>query len=1109
MSDDFDGIGNGGQGVVELPPGSMGLGTSFGLRSGDGAKFDATPPFKITVFAPGLLLPQPGLAEVIEVTAMDGDTVTDCVRGAEPYAGSSDLVAITKGWQVSNALTAGTLKKIQDAASSGGGGGGGAVASVNDQTGAVVLAAEDIASSDTYETVIAGLSGVQAVWRFGEASGTSIADVVGGFTATLAGGVTLGETGFVSDGSTSATFNGSSGVATVPNHTALHNFSEWTIVAWIRRSGDIAQYGAVMGDVNGFANEVNYMLAFEISAAGANCLEAGFWESGTWYTAAVGTPLTKDEDHLIVATWDGTTISIWDNGLLVAQNAPGGIAPLTSGSTTLMGSGYAGAHAAITLGWVGLGNTAISADDVAALYAARVDGEVVTANKPLPSSLIGRADGQVLGGPNIVVTDNHVWLQDPTNPNGACDNTGSSYVNEALRGAILRAMSAPGGGQGFKTFASAPGLLKYDSSDPVFIPAGLIDATPGLRAVTLHMPSDTGQGTVMGICGATSALATTLVVNNISGDFPDPTVMGRPVLAVAVSSGFTYTGVTHAGSGTSRTATLTGCAPLSYIPGSGIPGIGSVGLVVAGAPLQTGDLSPRGSSLLPAWYVQGPGGGSWRSSPSEVPPTDAMDGPFVWGGAGCSVSGFRFGLSWANDHELFKGDSWLTGNWAAYASLAPKAFWDQGGQTFEGGDAILGNIWCTFYVAPFATLETMTVDNLLAGFCPVFIQKGPTSGVSTVPISSGGNVWRNLQIEGLGLTLVASDGTATLTGDKFIDGGIGWEGALPDGYSQKVGLACPFNGVSFDGFGGLQGIATGDPFTVWKADLAIGRMINGALPMATMIAGRKPQILTSGYPIVRVDLDEGVVTAGQSADINAGDLVTVNGYVNADWVQALHNVPAGVASVISGTIHGVAAAAEDSYLPLYQNDRPGFVPVNVHQRATPPTSPSATTSGTTGTRGAGVHYYRQAALLSGGGVTAASTEVSVTIASGQSAVIASTNPTAPHGQTIIGLRTYVATSSGGQVSAFDTSGSALATVTDTGQSLSTTSPTTNNVGCEIFFPGSLQAVLVRDNSAESPGTACTASGPGDTGGVLIGMASKNVGGSQDNGVHGLVLLSLK
>ncbi len=72
-----------------------------------------------------------------------------------------------------------------------------------------------------YNTILQTTPGALALWHLNEPSGTTFADSVGGFTATISGGVTLNQTGLCADGSKAAIFNGSTGSAALASSASL------------------------------------------------------------------------------------------------------------------------------------------------------------------------------------------------------------------------------------------------------------------------------------------------------------------------------------------------------------------------------------------------------------------------------------------------------------------------------------------------------------------------------------------------------------------------------------------------------------------------------------------------------------------------------------------------------------------------------------------------------------------------------------------------------------------------------------------------------------------------------------------------------------------------
>lgn len=158
------------------------------MRPGDGARFvddegvALVVPFMVTLWAPGDAQPVPGRSEIVEVLSYEGDTITDCVRGAEYIGGTNVPCAIVAGWQVGVALTAGQYKSVS------GGGGGGSLeigASVASATASALLGADssgDLASGPATESVVTVTSGAapQMDWSSGTDQQGFVKDVSSG-----------------------------------------------------------------------------------------------------------------------------------------------------------------------------------------------------------------------------------------------------------------------------------------------------------------------------------------------------------------------------------------------------------------------------------------------------------------------------------------------------------------------------------------------------------------------------------------------------------------------------------------------------------------------------------------------------------------------------------------------------------------------------------------------------------------------------------------------------------------------------------------------------------------------------------------------------------------
>ncbi len=154
-------------------------------------------------------------------------------------------------------------------------------------------------------------------WRLNETSGTVVKDSSGaGLDGNILGGVTLGSDGIEN---TSFTFNGTTGVLGIPNGRQmilLNSQNNVTATAWIKT------------DFSSTGNQdiVVHNCQFVIRLNGTN-KNASFYVCTTvpttgWRTQ-VSTPnksINPNEWTFIAATYDGTTQSVYINGVLKASN---------------------------------------------------------------------------------------------------------------------------------------------------------------------------------------------------------------------------------------------------------------------------------------------------------------------------------------------------------------------------------------------------------------------------------------------------------------------------------------------------------------------------------------------------------------------------------------------------------------------------------------------------------------------------------------------------------------------------------------------------------------------------------------------------------------------
>lgn len=184
-----------------------------------------------------------------------------------------------------------------------------------------------------YASLVLSLS-PSAYWRFGEASGSSIADSAGTNTGTLAGVTTLGQTSLlVADGGTACLF-GAAGLMTAPSAAALNlGDGPFTILFWTRRGASMAatqvvfDKGATGGDGYGgyFTNTDTFR--WTDSSGGGSIIDTTAIKDQSPHMLAWGKNAAANTSYLDGAS-NGTagsnvTLSNTTNVLHIASDAGG------------------------------------------------------------------------------------------------------------------------------------------------------------------------------------------------------------------------------------------------------------------------------------------------------------------------------------------------------------------------------------------------------------------------------------------------------------------------------------------------------------------------------------------------------------------------------------------------------------------------------------------------------------------------------------------------------------------------------------------------------------------------------------------------------------------
>lgn len=188
------------------------------------------------------------------------------------------------------------------------------------------------AGPGTLDTVILAESSLVHFWKLNEAAASgTVADSKGSLTGTV-NGATLGSTALGNDGETSASFNGTSN--NIKFTSLWGTNANWTYEAVVKQTAFNSTTPFVCGTGNNQSGNAIYVgmggadsthIVVQILLNGASLL------SGS-------TLLALNSTHHIAATYDGTNLTLYINGVQDAQTAHAAIA--ATGTTGTIGAGW-------------------------------------------------------------------------------------------------------------------------------------------------------------------------------------------------------------------------------------------------------------------------------------------------------------------------------------------------------------------------------------------------------------------------------------------------------------------------------------------------------------------------------------------------------------------------------------------------------------------------------------------------------------------------------------------------------------------------------------------------------------------------------------------------
>jgi VCBS repeat-containing protein len=334
--------------------------------------------------------------------------------------------------------------------------------------------------------------GAASYWRLGETSGTVATDAKGVANGTYAGGVTLAQTGALSgDTDKAASFDGVDDTVTAGDVYDFAGTVAFSVEFWAKKDTNPASvYPLFVNKDSGSSPRNGWNISMSPDSTGVDAGKIGFerWNAGVGDGPTSTTATQVGVWYYIVATYDGTTMRIYINGVLEASAAsslsmPGNAAAFSIGKSPT-GNQFDG-----TIDDVAVYNAALTAVQIDAHYAARTHAAAVT----------GFSGTAVTDAASPWQSNTHTFTTANTTAPGAETITGTDAVGNTSTGTVtfVRDTTAPSG----QTVALSGGPFYNTLSVPL----------------TLGNGSDTQSG-VNAASGIVQRASATLT-NNVCGGF--------------------------------------------------------------------------------------------------------------------------------------------------------------------------------------------------------------------------------------------------------------------------------------------------------------------------------------------------------------------------------------------------------------------------------------------------------------------------------------------------------------------------------------------------------------------------------------------------------------
>ncbi|GFE60846.1 hypothetical protein AOG2_14330 [Geobacter sp. AOG2] len=171
-------------------------------------------------------------------------------------------------------------------------------------------------------------AGLVAAYAFNEGTGTTVADASGnGLNGTISGASWVAG----KDGN-ALSFNGVNNLVTVPASNLLDLTTGMTLEGWVYPTNSSGKWGCVL------MKETSNFYAYGLYVSPANRPTVFMVINGSEHGFEVPTILTTNTWSHLAATYDGTTLSVYVNGILKGSENISTIIPASSGALRIGGN---------------------------------------------------------------------------------------------------------------------------------------------------------------------------------------------------------------------------------------------------------------------------------------------------------------------------------------------------------------------------------------------------------------------------------------------------------------------------------------------------------------------------------------------------------------------------------------------------------------------------------------------------------------------------------------------------------------------------------------------------------------------------------------------------